>query len=100
MFPLFNETFEGPVASFFKVLTMILGEFDFEDNFIYDKVGEVKGSKWSVQIMLIMFIVYGSLVIMNLITAWIVITQTEVILAQHRIQEIKKIGQNSHQPRK
>ena len=88
-----NTTFEGPVASFFKVLTMVLGEFDFEDNFIYDQVEEVKGSKWSVQIMLIMFIVYGSLIIMNLITAWIVITQnaadqTEVILAQQRIEEI------------
>ena len=91
-----NDTFEGPVASFFKVLTMTLGEFDFQDNFIYDKVEEVKGSKWSVQIMLIMFIVYGSLIIMNLITAWIVITQnaadrTEVILAQQRIEEISGI---------
>ena len=95
-FLMYNATFEGPVASFFKVLTMILGEFDFEDNFIYDKVDEVKGSKWSVQIMLIMFILYGSLVIANLVTAWIVITQrgadeTEVILAQQRIQEISGI---------
>jgi hypothetical protein len=91
-----NDTFEGPVASFFKVLTMTLGEFDFQDNFIYDKVEEVKGSKLSVQIMLIMFIVYGSLIIMNLITAWIVINQnaadqTEVILAQQRIEEIRGI---------
>ena len=95
-FLMYNDTFEGPVASFFKVLTMILGEFDFEDNFVYDKVDEVKGSKWSVQIMLIMFIVYGSLIIANLVTAWIVITQrgadeTELILAQQRIQEISGI---------
>ena len=93
-FLIYNDTFEGPVASFFKVLTMILGEFDFQDNFVYDNVKEVKGSKWSIQILLIMFIVYGSLIIMNLITAWIVTNQTDqtdVILARQRNQEISGI---------
>ena len=92
-FLMFNETFEGPIASFLKVLTMVLGEFDYTDNFLFDQVEKVHGSKVSVQLMLIMFIIYGSLIIMNLITAWIVITQrdaneTEVILAKQRIEEI------------
>ena len=43
--------------------------------------------------MLVLFIVYGSPIVMNLMTAWIVISQrdadeTEVILAQQRIEEI------------
>ena len=92
-FLMFNETFEGPISSFLKVLTMVLGEFDYTDNFLFDQVEKVHGSKVSVQLMLIMFIIYGSLIIMNLITAWIVITQrdaneTEVILAKQRIEEI------------
>ena len=74
-FLIYNEVFQGQTASFLKVLTMVLGEFDYQDNFLYDKVKESKDSKFSVQIMLIMFIIYGSLIIMNLITAWIVITQ-------------------------
>ena len=96
VFLIYNEIFQGPVASMLKVLTMILGEFDFEGNFVYDKVDEINGSNWSVQILLILFIFYGSFIIMNLITAWIVINQrdaneTEVILAKQRIEEISGV---------
>ena len=89
----FNDVFEGPATSLLKVLTMILGEFDFEDNFVYLNVKEKHGSNISVQFLLILFIIYGSLIIMNLVTAWIVINQheirqTNVILAKQRIQEL------------
>ena len=89
----YHSTFGGPITSVLKVLTMVLGEFEFEDNFVYEKVKENHGSNWSVQIMLVLFIVYGSLIVMNLMTAWIVISQrdtdeTEVILVQQRIEEI------------
>ena len=40
-----NPVFEGSVASIIKVLTMVLGEFDFEDNFLYDNVKE-NGDKY------------------------------------------------------
>ena len=96
VFLIYNEIFQGSVASILKVLTMILGEFDFESNFVYDKVDKINGSNWSVQILLILFIFYGSFIIMNLITAWIVINQrdaneTEVILAKQRIEEISGV---------
>ena len=88
-----DEIFEGTVASILKILTMVLGEFDFTDHFVYDKVKENRGSNFSVQIMFVMFIIYGSMIIVNLITAWIVVNQrdaqdTEVILAMQRIEEI------------
>ena len=71
---------------------MALGEFDFEDHFIYDKVDEFRGSNYSTQIMFLMFIVYGSMIILNLITAWIVVNQrdanSEIILESKRIEEI------------
>ena len=59
-FLIFNGVFEGPVASLFKVLTMILGEFDFEDNFLYDKVVETKGSFGSVQFLFVVIFVFGN----------------------------------------
>ena len=34
----YNPVFEGSVSSVIKVLTMVLGEYDFEDNFLYDNV--------------------------------------------------------------
>ena len=91
-----NGIFEGTVASVLKVLTMVLGEFNFEDHFVYDTVNQNKGSQFSVQIMFIMFIIYGSMIIVNLITAWIVVNQkdasdTDMILAKQRIQEISGI---------
>ena len=93
-----HPTFEGPVASLLKVLTMVLGEFDFEDNFVYDKVTKIHGSNVSVQFMFIVFIVQGSMIIMNLITAWIVVnqqdaTETKLILAKQRIEEISGMTQ-------
>ena len=92
-FLIFNGVFEGPVASLMKVLTMILGEFDFQDNFLYDEVVGNHGSHWSVQLLFIVFIIFGSLILMNLITAWVVntqnnIDQSEVILAEQRIEQI------------
>ena len=87
-----DEIFEGTMASVLKVLTMVLGEFDFEDHYVYDKVKETNGSQFSVQIMFVMFMIYGGMIIVNLITAWIVVNQknsdTERILAKQRIQEI------------
>ena len=92
-FLLYNKIFQGPIASFIKTLTMILGEFDFQENFLYDEVKSHHGNATLIQILLIMFIIYGSFIIMNLITAWIVIYQknvneSEIILAKQRIEEV------------
>ena len=92
-FLIFNEVFAGPVASLMKVLTMILGEYDFQDNFLYEKVKHSSGCIGSVQILFIVFVFFGSLIVMNLITAWVVNTQSnaehsEVILAEQRIEQI------------
>ena len=95
-FLIYSEVFEGPVASLIKVLTMIFGEFDYQGNFLYDNVEKNKGSKASVQILLILLMIYGSLIIMNLITAWIVvchhtIDESQVILEKQRIEEISGV---------
>ena len=73
---------------------MVLGEFDFEEHFVYDKVTQVGGSQFSVQLMFILFIIQGSIIIANLITGLIVVNHKnaadyEMILARQRIEEIR-----------
>ena len=45
-----NDIFQGSVSSGLKTLTMMLGEFEFKDNFMYDEVKKVNGSNISVQV--------------------------------------------------
>ena len=87
-----DPIFEGPTASILKTFAMVLGEFNIEGRFLYDHVAKVDGSNVSVQILFISFLIYGSVIIMNLITAWIFVNEqdvdSEIILAQQRIEEI------------
>ena len=48
-----NDIFQGSTSSVIKVLTMLLGEFDFADNFLFDKVKEDGDSNFSVQVIFI-----------------------------------------------
>ena len=87
-----DDIFEGPFASILKTLAMVLGEFNVEGRFLYDRVAKNNGSQFSVQLLFIMFIIYGSVIVMNLITAWIVVNQqdadSQIILVKSRIEEI------------
>ena len=91
-----NVVFEGPIASLLKTFEMLLGEVDFSDNFLYDNVDETEGANHSVQLMLIIFIIYGILIIMNLIVALMVdktdAAEAEIILATQRIEEISSMA--------
>ena len=87
-----DPIFEGPTASILKTLAMVLGEFNVEGRFLYDRVAEVNGSQFSVQLLFLMFIIYGSVIVMNLITAWIVVQQadadSQIILVKSKMEEI------------
>ena len=72
-----DEIFNRPTTSFIKVLTMVLGEFEFETHFYFDKVAEYHGQNFSVQIMFVFFVVYGGIIVMNLIMATIVVNQKD-----------------------
>merc|ERR1712194_311841 len=80
------------MGSIIKTLTMLLGEYDFEDNFLYDAVKKNMDSNFSVQILLLIFIAYGSLILMNVLVA-LMITKTDeqdaqISLIKQRIEEI------------
>ena len=91
-----NPVFEGSVASLLKTFEMLLGEVDFSDNFLYDNVSATQGANYSVQTMLVFFIIYGILIIMNLIVALMVnkmnVAEAEIILVQQRIEEISSMA--------
>ena len=91
-----NPVFEGSVASLLKTFEMLLGEVDFSDNFLYDNVTATGGANHSAQIMLVFFIIYGILIIMNLIVALMVnkmnVAEAEIILAHQRIEEISSMA--------
>jgi len=90
-----SHVWEGPVSSIIRTFGMIMGEYNDGtdvDKWLFDHVKSIKGSNFSVQIMVTMFFIYGTIIIANLITAWIVVNQkdanTEIILAKQRIEEI------------
>ena len=45
-----NPVFEGSTSSMIRVLTMMIGEYDFENSFLFDNVKENKDSRASVQV--------------------------------------------------
>lgn len=45
-----NDVFKGKFSTILKTLAMLLGEMDFEDNFLFNQVEENKDSNFSVQV--------------------------------------------------
>ena len=62
---------------------MVLGEFEFETHFYFDIVAESHGQNFSVQIMFVLFVVYGGIIMMNLIMATIVVNQRDASDSEH-----------------
>ena len=53
-----NPVFEGSVSSIIKVLTMVLGEYDFEDNFLFDHVKANNDDYISVQVTRLLLLLH------------------------------------------
>ena len=67
-----NDQFQSFFDSFLKVVIMMIGEYEFEDNFSFDETRKVGGRSFSIQLMFVLFIIYGSVIVMNLIVAIVV----------------------------
>ena len=78
-----NTVFESPFTSILKSLTMMIGEFDYADNFTWDKVKETKAYV-STQILFIFFFGLAAMVIVNLLIG----------LTVDRIEELRKKAHN------
>ena len=67
-----NDQFQSFFDSFLKVVIMMIGEYEFEGNFSFDETRKVGGRNVSIQFMFVIFIIYGSVIVMNLIVAIVV----------------------------
>ena len=67
-----NDQFQSFFDSFLKVVIMMIGEYEFESNFSFDETRKVGGRSFSIQFMFVLFIIYGSVIVMNLIVAIVV----------------------------
>ena len=87
-----NEHFHDFLRSFLKVIVMMLGEYEFEDNFTYTKVQDFGGRGISLQLIFVLFTIYGSIIVMNLLVAMMVnqmnLEEAEALLQTHRVEEI------------
>lgn len=60
---------------------MMIGEFDFDDNFTWNKVGGVSGSNGTAQVLFVLFIFLSSVTISNLIVA-LTVNKTEELFKE------------------
>ena len=67
-----NDQFQSFFDSFLKVVIMMIGEYEFEGNFSFNETRKVGGRNVSIQFMFVIFIIYGSVIVMNLIVAIVV----------------------------
>jgi len=73
---------------------MMIGEYEFENNFSFDATREKGGRNFSIQLMFVLFMIYGSVIVMNLIVAIIVnlmdMDQVEAMLQESRVEDISE----------
>ena len=89
-----NGQFQSFFDSFLKVIIMMIGEYEFENNFSFDATREKGGRNFSIQLMFVLFMIYGSVIVMNLIVAIIVnlmdMDQVEAMLQESRVEDISE----------
>eukprot|EP00093_Oithona_nana_P000756 00756.XXX_1254_2264_1 [CDS] Oithona nana genome sequencing. len=84
-----NPAFESWISASLKVLTMMLGELEFGDHFIYHEVQEIGGRNHSVQLMYLLFVLMVAVIIMNLVVA-MTISATNELRHESEIIQVKK----------
>ena len=73
-----SGSFDNMFIAALKVLVMMSGEFDFEDNFRSEKVREVGGSDVTTQVVFVLFLFVVSIVISNLLIG-LTVNETEIV---------------------
>ena len=89
-----HESFRGLRNSAMKTFVMFLGEFDFDGNLDANSVDSKGGRNVSVQLMFVLFAIYGSVIIMNLLVAMMVnqlkMEDAEALLYSFKVDEISQ----------
>lgn len=81
--------FDNPVTATLKVLVMMIGEFDFDDNFTWHGIKESGHSNGSSQILFVVFLFLASITIANLIVG-LTVSKTEEIFKEAGVIRLEK----------
>ena len=84
----YHSVFDHPLTALLKILVMMSGEFDFEDNFTFNKVKGV-GSNFSTQVLFILFFFIVSLIIANLVIG-LTVAKTQELFEMAGIIKLQK----------
>ncbi len=88
-----NHTpFDNLFSSIAKVMVMMSGEFEYEDNFLWTKVEESGGSNGTAQLVFILFYFVISIVISNLIIG-LTVNETEELFKTAGVMRVQKTVQ-------
>ena len=79
-----NENFSGYVRATINVMSMMVDELNYVDNFDYNSVDEIGGRNVSVQIMFVAFMICMSMIVMNLFLA-VTVNKTENLADRSRM---------------
>ena len=89
-----NSDFSNWSTSFFGLMEKMLGELNYADTFDYVKVNEYGGRNISAQVMYLLFLIFMSIVVMNLLITIALsktenlVTRSKLMSAHERIEDI------------
>ena len=83
-----NTAFDNPLTACIKIIVMMIGEFDFEDNFTWSQVKE-SGSNFSTQILFVLFVFLASIAVSNLIVG-LTVNKTEELFKEAGVIRLEK----------
>ena len=89
-----NEAFDDPMTALLKVLAMMVGEFDFQENFLFEKSALDYGQV-STQFVFFFFLLIGNIVIANLLIG-LTVNKTELLFKKASLVRLETMVHQVH----
>ena len=89
-----NEAFIDPMTALLKVLAMMVGEFDFQENFLFEK-SALDNGEVSTQIAFFFFLLIGNIVIANLLIG-LTVNKTELLFKKASLVRLETMVHQVH----
>ena len=89
-----NETFGDPFTSLLKILAMMVGEFDFQSNFLFES-SLLDYGQISTQLAFFFFLLIGNIVIANLLIG-LTVNKTELLFKKAGVVRLETMVHQVH----
>ena len=87
-----SEQFENPMKALLKIFVMVLGEFEFDN--LYEESSTSDGNLIITMILLILLMVAGSVIMLNLIVAFIIADVSNLLEASREQVILNQVNTN------